>query len=695
MITKQELKEVLQKYQFDEKQVDRILNKRIKTLLKNGNKDKIDIILQILLDDTYDISRKAIEKCLTVLALGKVEEIKRIFKVLKNHAIDKETIEKCLSVLARGKADEIEKIFIVLDEHQISKEAIEGCLTVLANGKADEIEKIFEVLDRYNIDKETIEKCLYVFVGGKTEEEVGEKAKKIDDILNYLLNEQEISKGKIEECLTLLAIGNLDEIKRIFKVLNNHTIAKEKIEECLIVLAEGKADEIERIFKVLNDYEISKEAIEGCLTVLAVGKADEIEKIFKVLKDYKISKKAIERCLSVLARGKADEIEKIFIVLKEYQIPKEAIEGCLSVLAVGKADEIEKILQVLLKDHKISKEATEGCLTILAHGKADEIEKIFEVLDEHEITKEKIEGCLHALASGKVAKVKKTFKILDDNEIEKEQINNNLGFILSKDPKEIKKIFTEGSAYLKRYMQLKGYYDRIISEAEIQEICKEKKVSERQFFKIIRGEDYPETYQETYQETVKRKGGIYIGKSIPMDESYIDHNMTILLNLSKRVARNFGYKYYIRDIPELESQAIEIIINKCGDIVYNLDWNPELLKRAIYSKTYNYLKVNLKVKEMLQDFSTSEIEREKRFRNDSGEKEEELDLTNWKINEEQENILRYISMNLENGYELSEAIQNVADMLNVDEEEILKQIIQIREQNSENEIRMGEKEELS
>ena len=240
-------------------------------------------------------------------------------------------------------------------------------------------------------------------------------------------------------------------------------------------------------------------------------------------------------------------------------------------------------------------------------------------------------------------------------------------------------------------MQLKGYYDRIISKAEIQEICKEKKVSERQFLKTIRGEDYP----ETYQETVKRKGGIYIGKSIPIDESYINDNIAILLNLSKRVARNFGYKYHTTDIPELESQAIETIISKCGDIVYNLDWNPELLERFIYLKTYNYLKINLKAKDILQDFSTSEIERKERFSNDSGEKEEELDLTNWKINEEQENILRYISMNLENGYELSEAIKNVADMLNVDEEEVLEEIEKIREQNNEKEIRMGEQDELS
>ena len=362
----------------------------------------------------------------------------------------------------------------------------------------------------------------------------------------------------------------------------------------------------------------------------------------------------------------------------------------MTVLAKGKADEIERIFKVL-KDNKISKEAIEGCLTVFVNGKADEIEGTLKILDKHEISKEAIEGCLSVLAKGKATKVKKTFKTLDDNEIEKEQINKNLGFILSKDPKEIEKIFTEGSACLKRYMQLKGYYDRIISETAIQEICKEKKVSEREFLKSIRGE----FYQDVYQDTLKRKGGIYIGKSIPMDESYINDNMAILLNLSKRVARNFGYKYYIRDISELESQAIEIIISKCGDIVYNLDWNPDLLERAIYRKAYNYLKVNFRVKEVLQDFSTPEIEREKRFSNDSGEKEEELDLTNWRINEEQENILRYISMNLENGYELSEAIKNVADMLNVDEEEILKQIIQIREQNSENEIRMGEKDELS
>ena len=157
MITKQELREVLQKYQFDEKQIDRILNKKIKTLLRKGNKKKIDATLKILLDDAYNISRKAIEGCLYVLAIGKADEIEKILKVLKNNKISKEAIEGCLIVLAQGKADEIEKILKVLKNNKISKKAIERCLTVLAHGKADEIEKILKVLKNNKISKKAIE----------------------------------------------------------------------------------------------------------------------------------------------------------------------------------------------------------------------------------------------------------------------------------------------------------------------------------------------------------------------------------------------------------------------------------------------------------------------------------------------------------------------------------------------------------
>ena len=257
---------------------------------------------------------------------------------------------------------------------------------------------------------------------------------------------------------------------------------------------------------------------------------------------------------------------------------------------------------------------------------------------------------------------------------------------------EIVKIFDEGSIFLKRYMQLKGFYDRVVTEEEIQSICEEKKINQSEFMKNIRGEDF----QELYQETLKRKRGIYIGKSIPMQEDFINKNGTMLIELSRTVSKNFGYRYRMDDLPELESQALEIMITKCGDIAYNCEWNLEILNRVLYKKTFNYLKINLRKKEILQDFSTSEIERNTRFSNMvEKENDKQLDLSTWNINEKQEDVLRYISTYLEEGYNLSEAIGNVANILNMDGEEILEEIEKIRKQNNKNKIRMGEENELS
>ena len=77
------------------------------------------------------------------------------------------------------------------------------------------------------------------------------------------------------------------------------------------------------------------------------------------------------------------------------------------------------------------------------------------------------------------------------------------------------------------------------------------------------------------------------------------------------------------------------------------------------------------------------------------ENDKQLDLSTWNINEKQEDVLRYISTYLEEGYNLSEAIGNVANILNMDGEEILEEIEKIRKQNNKNKIRMGEEDELS
>ena len=117
MITREELKTLLKNAGFEEAIIERILKKKINTLLRLGN----------------------------------FKNIQKILDILNDNKISHESVAKCLTVLTQGKADEIEKILGVLDKHSISKEKIENCLTVLTRGKAEEIEKIFKVLDSYDI----------------------------------------------------------------------------------------------------------------------------------------------------------------------------------------------------------------------------------------------------------------------------------------------------------------------------------------------------------------------------------------------------------------------------------------------------------------------------------------------------------------------------------------------------------------
>ncbi len=103
------------------------------------------------------------------------------------------------------------------------------------------------------------------------------------------------------------------------------------------------------------------------------------------------------------------------------------------------------------------------------------------------------------------------------------------------------------------------------------------------------------------------------------------------------------------------------------------------------------MKINLKTNEILTDFSSTKIERHYKSSENNKNPEEKIDLSKWNINKEQENILRYISIFLEEGKGLHEVIENVANILDIDREEVLEQIENIKEQNDKNKIRSGEK----
>ena len=435
------------------------------------------------------------------------------------------------------------------------------------------------------------------------------------------------------------------------------------------------------------DAEIEKILNKRIKKLLNVGQEQNIKGILKVLKKYDISKQAVIKCLSVLAMGKASEIERILDVLEKNGIGKATIEKCLSVVALGKASEIEKILEVLNKK-KIGKETIENCLTVLALGKASEIEKILDVLAKNGIGKVTIENCLTVLARGKASEIEKILDVLAKNGIEKEKIEKYFGYTFFGSEEYISSIFSKGSQYLKRFLQLKGYYDRIITKKEIGEICEKKSIDIDEFFTSLEGE-----YADLYNETLKRKNGIYIGKSIPIEKEYLEENGKNLIELARNVARNFGYRYGIKDISELESQAVEIMMTKCGDIVYNFSYNEEIIRRFISAKVYNYLKRNLISNELIEDIEGRVGKAQIADLKAQEEVEtvgDELNLRDWKLEEGQEEILRYISMYIEQGETLQEAIIKISEDLDIDIEEILGEIEKIKESNKEKAEERGE-----
>ncbi len=276
---------------------------------------------------------------------------------------------------------------------------------------------------------------------------------------------------------------------------------------------------------------------------------------------------------------------------------------------------------------------------------------------------------------GRSQEIEKIFKVLNDNEISEENINDNLGWLLSKKSDYVKDIFSNNIELINRYIILKGYYNRVISISEIKDICKEKQIELKQFLASIRGEQYV----KIYIETLKNKQGIYIGKSIPVDSMSLRKYGQELLEISKMVSKNFCYKYRFNDLSEIESLAMEIIIEKCGDIIYNFDVNKDIMKACIYKKVFNSLKIVFKSKEIVTDIKNMDYHKKHtKFNDVSGE--DELDLSDWDVNSKQKEILNCISKFLETGKQIKDIIEDVSNILKIDEEEIIIELEKVKSQ---------------
>ena len=342
-------------------------------------------------------------------------------------------------------------------------------------------------------------------------------------------------------------------------------------------------------------------------------------------------------------------------------------------------------LEKLLRDAKFDEVSIERILKkrinqLLKIGNEDEIKNILKVLEEHQISKEKIEKCLTVLAYGKAKEIEEIFKILDKNEIIPKNIEENYGVIFIKTKNEIEEVFSNNcNTNILLYLKLKNMYNKIISNDQIDKICEFKGMTKLDLFKQI-GLD---SFESILLNTLQQKGNIYIGKSIPMTKEQMEKYSYTLIEIAKSVSKNVAYKYRIKDISELESLSIEIIISKCGDTVYNTEINTEVMKRCIYNKCKKYIIGKIIGKNYMSKTSVDElIEKRSKYsidRRSNIEQVDDLNIKQWGLNTQQEEILKSLSIFIEQGYNYQDSLKNVADILQLDLEELIYDMEEIKE----------------
>lgn len=161
-----------------------------------------------------------------------------------------------------------------------------------------------------------------------------------------------------------------------------------------------------------------------------------------------------------------------------------------------------------------------------------------------------------------------------------------------------------------------------------------------------------------------------------MDKESLNNHANIILDLSQKISNYLSYIYKF-DKTELNDFCNMYIIENCGDIVYNLDYDINLMKACIYNKAkkraIGYIISN-------KEYIDLESVVNSRLESKDNEKEtEKLDLSQWNLDERHKNILQMVSMYLEMGYENKEAFNEVAKTLQIDIEELMYEVEVIKE----------------
>lgn len=228
-------------------------------------------------------------------------------------------------------------------------------------------------------------------------------------------------------------------------------------------------------------------------------------------------------------------------------------------------------------------------------AKPDEVREILKVLDKHHISKELLETCLTLLGTTKAKELDGILNILEGEKISSDVYDRELtGIILAYETAEdfqevfnVRVIPKNRDLHLsnaRRYMRLKGMYGRFYSKEEIEDFCEIRQITVDEFIKDITLFPNKNVDVAKYHNIINQRGRLYVGGSIPIDKEYMENHGEELIKIARKAARDFGRLVGEKDLAELESRALEIIVTKGGNVVRQLEHDPEMLSAALAKK---------------------------------------------------------------------------------------------------------------
>ena len=258
------------------------------------------------------------------------------------------------------------------------------------------------------------------------------------------------------------------------------------------------------------------------------------------------------------------------------------------------------------------------------------------------------------------------------------------------DDKKVPKDKNRHYRNIRKYLMLEQMYDKFYTEDEINEICATKHISKEEFVREIVCYLHYE-FAEIFMDELEQTGRLYVGGSTAVDEQYLEEHSEELIELSKRIALSFRKKTGYNDIDELESRALEIIVTKCGNLVNNLSRHPQILKSALFTKTVKYLKPMIKDNSniSLTLYDKDEKVKQRDIRTDQkfyeGTLSERIDTKRAGFNNAETEIMEYMVRLVEEG-EANDIYEKIAEIMGIDEEEVIDIVEGIREKMIQKEI---------